>query len=61
MKKVLIITLCLFFNSGTNAQLSKDSLIKIINLDRRDIAEANALIHLADLLTPSDSATTYIK
>jgi signal transduction histidine kinase len=60
MKKLLIITLCLFFYSGISAQLSKDSLIKIINLDRKDVAEINALIHLANLLTPSDSATTFI-
>lgn len=61
MKKVLIIALCLFLNCSTNGQVSKDSLIKIVNLDRRDIAEANALIHLANILTPSDSATTFIK
>jgi two-component system, NtrC family, sensor kinase len=61
MKKLLIIFLCLFLNSGTSGQISKDSLLKIIKLDRRDIAEANALIHLADLLGGSDSATTLIK
>ena len=60
MKKLLIITLCLFLNYNTKGQISKDSLIKIINLDRKDVAEINALIYLANALTPSDSATTFI-
>ena len=60
MKKILIIFLFLSFINSINAQQqSKDSLIRIIDQDRNDIAEVNALINLAIQQTQFDSAVIY--
>ncbi len=60
MKKLLIKFLFLCLVIHVNAQKSNDSLRKIIDRDRGDTEEVNALILLAHQLTSSDSAITYI-
>ena len=54
MKKLLIKFLFLCLAIHVNAQKSNDSLIKIINRDRRDTEEVHALILLANQLAHSD-------